>query len=329
MHAAPLAKPLLSLVIEGYNESLALGQARTSIDALLSQDFPLEQVEVLLVGAEREARRWAEIDDAVRSRFHAFRVIGRDDTHYYALKNLGGELAEGEIVVFLDSDTLPEPGWLQAIVQGMTSGADAQAGMTSFVGENGCSVEHPVLAAAASISWGFLVPAPGGRQARGFLSHNFAIRADLFRSIRYRSDLGRTCAGHFLGRALREHGVKIAFNPAQRVAHVFVMQWWLMRLHVRFGHEVYLLRRLDPGLRHQWIMKLSWLEPMLVGAWHMCLDIPQWRRYAIARGIPLTRRLLWLPLVAALSVLARSAEVGGMYATMLNPRRMRRFALSN
>lgn len=323
------ASPLLSVIIEGYNESLALGRAGTVIDALLDQDFPLERVEVLLVGAVREASRWADFDESIHSRFHALRIIGQDDLHYYALKNLGADMANGELLVFLDSDTLPQAGWLRAIVHGMTNGVGAQAGVTSFVGENGWSQEHPVLASAASISWGFLVPSPGEREARGFLSHNFAIRADLFRSIRYRTDLGRTCAGYFLGRDLAERGVEIAFSPAQRVAHVFDMTWWLTRLHVRFGHEVYRLRRLDPGLPHQWAVRLNWLEPLLVGAWHMVLDIPQWRRYGAARGMPIGRLLLCLPLVAALSVFARSAEIAGMYATMLQPRRMQRFARSN
>ena len=49
----PRERPLVSVVVEGYNESLSLGRASAAIDALLEQDFPLEQVEVILVGEER------------------------------------------------------------------------------------------------------------------------------------------------------------------------------------------------------------------------------------------------------------------------------------
>jgi hypothetical protein len=323
------SRPLLSVIIEGYNESLALGSARRSIDALLGQDFPLDRVEVLLVGAHSEAGCWAGLDQSLRHRFHDVRIAVRDDLHYYALKNCGADLAQGEILVFLDSDTLPAAGWLQSIAAGFADGAQAQAGVTSFTSGKDGRGEGPVLQAAASISWGFLVPPQGVVTARGFLSHNLAVRAELFRAIRYREDLGRTCAGHFLGQAFAERGIEIVFNPAQRVQHLFSFGWWLRRLHVRFGHEVYLLRRLDPRMHHHWVTKLGWLEPLAVGAWHVCIDLPQWRRYANARRISRAHWLACAPLVLLLSLLARGAEVAGMYATMANPRRMRRFACSN
>ena len=38
-------KPLVSVVIEGYNESRSLGTAVETLEALQRQDFPLDQVE--------------------------------------------------------------------------------------------------------------------------------------------------------------------------------------------------------------------------------------------------------------------------------------------
>ena len=113
------------------------------------------------------------------------------------------------------------------------------------------------------------------------------------------------------------------------MVHVFNIKWWLTKLPVRFGYEVFRLRRLDPRLPHHWVRKLAWLEPLFVGAWHFLLDIPQWRRYAVARRIPSGRQLLYFPLIVVLSMLARSTEIYGMYATILNPDRMEQFALSN
>ena len=36
---------------------------------------------------------------------------------YYALKNLGAQLCEQPVVVFLDSDVVPEPGWLRRLLE--------------------------------------------------------------------------------------------------------------------------------------------------------------------------------------------------------------------
>ena len=89
----PEERPLVSVIVEGYNESLSLGSASTAIEALLEQDYPLEKVEVLLVGEEKEIRRWCMLGASVTGIFHSFRIVGLDGAHYYDLKNHGAELA--------------------------------------------------------------------------------------------------------------------------------------------------------------------------------------------------------------------------------------------
>jgi hypothetical protein len=43
--------PLVSVVIEGYNESLDLGSALKALEGLRHQNYDLSRVEVLLVGS--------------------------------------------------------------------------------------------------------------------------------------------------------------------------------------------------------------------------------------------------------------------------------------
>ncbi|MEO2023070.1 MAG: glycosyltransferase family A protein [Pirellulaceae bacterium] len=322
-------RPAISVIIEGYNESLLLGSAGNSLAGLLRQDFPLDRVQVLLLGRRTECLKWRNTSAADQARFHSFCLIEEDEAHYYDLKNLGADAADADILVFLDSDTVPSAGWLSAIADGFKRGARVQAGVSMFIGEGGQSCDSLTLTAAASISWGFIVPLPGEPEARGFLSHNLAIDADLFRSIRYRSDLGRTCAGSFLSANLKKKSIPIRFESGQSVAHVFDLKWWLTRLHVRFGYEVFRLRRLEGGSRHTWVRRLRWLEPVLVGAWHVALDFPQWWRYGRARKLTVAAILTGLPVVFGLSLAARGAEVYGMYATLRDPDRMEAFALSN
>ena len=316
-------RPAISVIVEGYNDSLDLGSALETVKSLADQTWPLERVEIILAGSVQQAAGWQEAL-AQEHRFFAVKVIGVD-AHYYRLKNLGAEAASGDILAFTDSDALPEDGWLEAIARGIEGGAAVVAGMTLYRPESGRTRFPNLLTVAASISWGFIV----GDPARGFLSHNVGFRRSAFEQIRYREDLGRTCAGSFLYEAVVRNGLAVRFQQEQRVRHVFTWRWWLRRLHVRFGHEVYLLRRLNAGTRYGWTRRLSVLEPLATMAWHVVLDVPQWFRFTNRMGWSAFGQVAYIPMVLLLSLGARSAEAYGMYATIFAPERMRRFALSN
>ena len=316
------AKPAISVIIEGYNDSLDLGSALETMESLATQTFPLDQVEIVLVGSPEQAARWREKIVAER-RFFAVNVIGVE-AHYYRLKNLGAEAARADILALTDSDAIPEDGWLEAIARGIAGGAAMVAGITLYRPEAGTRFSS-LFTIAASISWGFIV----GDPARGFLSHNVGFQRSAFEQLRYREDLGRTCAGGFLYEAIVREGLPLRFQPEQRVHHVFSWSWWVKRLHPRFGHEVYLLRRLNPGAKYRWTRRLGILEPIATMAWHVILDVPQWFRFSSRLGWSASRQVACIPIVLILSLGARSAEACGMYATIFAPERMRRFALSN
>jgi glycosyltransferase involved in cell wall biosynthesis len=316
-------KPAISVIVEGYNDSLDLGSALETVKSLAGQTWPLEQVEIILAGSAQQAAGWQEAL-AQEHRFFAVKVIGAE-AHYYRLKNLGAEAASGDILAFTDSDALPEDGWLEAIARGIEGGAPVVAGVTLYRPESGRARFPSLLTVAASISWGFVV----GDPAPGFLSHNVGFRRSAFEQIRYREDLGRTCAGWFLHEALVRNGLPVQFQPEQRVRHVFTWRWWLSRLHVRFGYENYLLRRMNPGAPYGWTRHLSVLEPLAAMAWHVVLDVPQWFRFTNRIGWSRFGQVAYIPVVLLLSLGARSAEAYGMYATIFAPERMRRFALSN
>lgn len=316
-------QPAVSVIVEGYNDSLNLGSALETVESLAAQKWPMDRVEIVLAGSPSQAAYWRKAL-AKERRFFAVKVIGTD-AHYYRLKNLGAEAASGDILAFTDSDALPENGWIEAIVRGIEGGAAAVAGITLYRPESGEARFPGLLTVAASISWGFIV----GDPARGFLSHNVGFRRSAFEQVRYREDFGRTCAGSFLYEAIVRHGLPLRFQPEQRVRHVFTWRWWLKRLHVRFGYESYLLRRLNPSARYGWTKRLGVLEPLAVMIWHVMLDVPQWFRFSRRIGWSAPRQIAYVPFVVLLSLAARSAEACGMYATLFAPERMRQFALSN
>lgn len=328
---APSGEPRVSVVVEGYNESLDLGSADEVMAGLRSQSYPLETVEVLLVGSRDQCRHWSSRFGDDRP-FHSVGVVEAEGAHYYALKNRGAARARGEFLALLDSDVVPMPSWLASLVEALESGVDVVGGLSLFRGEDGRSPDAPLTLTAASVSWGFVVGREreeGLVEARGFLSHNVGFRADLFERSRYREDLGRTCAGSFLFDELVRSGARVAIHPGQRVAHAFDLPWWLSRLHRRFGYEVFRLKRLEEDARHGWVTSVPVAEPILTMGWHVVLDLGRWWRFGRLLGLGPLRRVLHYPLLLLLSVAARGSEAIGMYQTLRDPEAMESFALSN
>ena len=89
-----------------------------------------------------------------------------------------------------------------------------------------------------------------------------------------------------------------------------------------------MLRRLDDQYLNQWIARTKIFEPVMTMMWHILLDVPRWFRVSRLLDIHPVRRIMLLPLVVALSCVARTAEMAGMYSTMLAPNVMRRWAES-
>lgn len=298
------------------------------MEGLQRQSVPLSSVQVILVGSARQAGQW-EREFGAEESFQSIQTIPAADAHYYKLKNLGAKAAVGEIIVLADTDVVPEPEWLAAIKESIDSGAELSAGVSRFYRDSTTPWPAWMLDIAASISWGFIVGETNGRwvQPRGFLSHNAAFRRDTLVHQLYPEEFGRTCAGSILYGRLVDGGVRIVLNPRQRIAHAFSMRWWIGKLHARFGYEVYRLRRMGSQVVNSQASHLGLLEPVLTMAWHILLDVPQWFRYSRLLGWSLPARLLAVPVLLALSALARGSEMIAMYRTIASPKAMEQFAL--
>jgi len=150
----------------------------------------------------------------------------------------------------------------------------------------------------------------------------------LFAANPYRTDFGRVCGVPLLYRTLVNRRVKIALQPERQVAHYFAWWYWLFRLHFRYGHEVCSVRRIDPECPNQWIRRAAVFEPLVSMVWHMPFDVPRWFRFSALVILSARRRWLVFPLPFVMSRAARAAEMAGMYATLLSPNTVRRWAQS-
>lgn len=96
--------PEVSVVIPHYNDPESLARV---VAAVRAQDYAGE---VEIVVADDGSTQVPEVDGAV--------VVTQEDQGFRAAaaRNLGAKAASGEVLAFLDADTVPEPGYLSAVV---------------------------------------------------------------------------------------------------------------------------------------------------------------------------------------------------------------------
>src|SRR5215212_197655 len=98
-----LTRPTVSIVMEGFNEAGGRGTALEILAGLKAQRFPLQQVEIVLIGTAAQAAAWRELSTSPAP-FAAIEVAvddgahRTDGAHYYWLKDQGARLATGEII---------------------------------------------------------------------------------------------------------------------------------------------------------------------------------------------------------------------------------------
>lgn len=323
--------PLVSVIVEGYNEVQLATSIGDSIAGLLEQDYPLDRIELLLIGsADEQSGRWGGYA-ASELPFHRVVAVEAGGLPYYALKNRGAQLASGEVLAFTDSDVRAEPTWVSAIVDAIRAGADATSGVTRLWSRARPTTPDVVLTVAGSICFGHPIPEDPCRRpadARALVAHNLGVRAAAFRVHPFDTrEFGRNCGPVQLYEDLRNDGLRIHFAPDQRAQHSFkLFRWFFYPFHVRVGYEEHVARRVAPTAHRRWLMKTGPAEPLITMLFTVAYDVQTWTRYS--RALPLCRRERWLflPALVALSVPARLAGMMGGYAGMLAPRRMKAWA---
>lgn len=152
----------------------------------------------------------------------AFPLTGGD---YYALKNAGAERARADVVVLVDSDVIPEPGWLAELVRPLDD-PDVQVAV-------GNTYIEPAGLVGKTFALGWVFPLRDEADAPtsaadtaaiwAGLANNAAFRRDVLARFPFPSVAGTARAsGIELERTLRAHGVELVYTPRARVAHPHV-----------------------------------------------------------------------------------------------------------
>jgi glycosyltransferase involved in cell wall biosynthesis len=107
--------PLISFIVPAHNEERLLG---ASLDALNAARRMLGETSELIVVDDASTDRTAEV-----AREKDARVVRVDLRHIAAVRNAGAREAKGELLVFVDADTLAPADVLRAAVDAFNGGA--------------------------------------------------------------------------------------------------------------------------------------------------------------------------------------------------------------
>ena len=150
-------------------------------------------------------------DDLLRRR-----LLPTGDGGYYKVKNFGAAAATGEIIVFVDSDVIPEPGWLLQILTTLDDPAVQIVVGNSYIEPAG------LVGKVFALTW-FFPPRSDDSPVQNtlsFFANNLAMRKEF--SLQYPfPDLGATSRGSciVLASQLAEANIPVFYNPRARVAH--------------------------------------------------------------------------------------------------------------
>jgi glycosyltransferase involved in cell wall biosynthesis len=145
-----------------------------------------------------------------------WRLIPAPDQGYYQSKNHGASQASGGTVVFLDSDVIPEPGWLKHILATLEMPAAQIATGNAYIEPDS------LVAKSFALSWFFPLRCEDGpiREEKHFFANNLAMHSAFCRAHPFPDIPGSTrgsCVA--LADSLAKENIPIHYNPSARVSH--------------------------------------------------------------------------------------------------------------
>lgn len=208
--------------------------------------------------------------------------------HYYDLKNFGAQKAVSDIVLFLDSDVIPDDNWLPALLD-VFDDPDIQ-----FVAGNTYMAPDGFLGKCFALTWNF--PAkedkPDLFTQGGFYANNIAFRREFFLANPfpsedcYRGQCGQLASNlsqkgyltHVSGRAWVSHPAPNGLEHyiVRAIAKGYDNQYWSTRRHAGgwLAKPVGTVRRFAVGCAKVLINTVKRYPKVKVGFGYLIVAIP-------------------------------------------------------
>jgi glycosyltransferase involved in cell wall biosynthesis len=216
-----------SVVIEWENALLSeLGRTREMLKQLHEQlteaveaRYPNPEIIILY---DKEAVDQQLIEEVVEEAAELeawpadMRIIPTRGLEYYEQKNFGAQQSDSELIVFLDSDVIPEPGWLAALLETFQDPQMQVVGGNTYVAPEG------LYGKSFGLFWFFERRAAGDglRRTNQLWANNVAFRRQTFEAFPFRREneaFRSQCTA--LWRTLQEHDIDIFIRERSKVSH--------------------------------------------------------------------------------------------------------------
>lgn len=174
------------------------------------------RAELVIVSGEASAADLEAALEACRPDGFDVRIACEPGLEYYSLKNLGARKAGGDILLFLDSDVLPDEGWLAHLLGTFCNPEIQVAAAQTYVRPTS------VYSTAFALCWSYR---PRDREhtvtrPSKIFANTIAFRRDVFPPLGFAELKRRTRGASSLLRAqLAERGIDIWENSAAAVSH--------------------------------------------------------------------------------------------------------------
>lgn len=220
------AAPEISVVIEWENVLLS-DRARSELMLLrLAQQIRNLQrsAEVIVVcdlpgagAAALEALLTQRLGPAGASTFR-WRLVNAPASRYYELKNRGAVEARGSLIVLIDSDVIPEHGWLASLIERFDDPAVSVVAGHSYIDTQG------LYSRAVALGWFFPLRSETPtwhEQGKHFYANNVAFRTAVLRTYPFPCEIRGATRGACvaLAQALVRQGIRICVTTAAQVSH--------------------------------------------------------------------------------------------------------------
>jgi Glycosyl transferase family 2 len=218
-----MVPPYLSVIVELDNVLHGeAARAQTMFARLLEQIRENElvpRVEILVMYDETAIPTTAVhriVDSMTAGDCPTVELVATQGLGYFPLKNEGGRRAKGDILLFMDSDCLPEPEWLRELL-----GAFRRPEVDVATG-NSYTDRDTFYSKIFAASWYFPARLPDGPivQTRVTMANNLAMRRHIFERYPFPyvplQHMGQSVTW---SHTLAENHVSIFLNPRARVAH--------------------------------------------------------------------------------------------------------------